>query len=415
MKRLVVCCDGTWKKADDTNVSNIEKLARAVDTSPRGDAQQVVHYSSGVGTGATLAERMLGGALGLGLDEAILGAYRFLALNYEEGDEIYVFGFSRGAYTARSLAGMISSIGLLTPVGVARNYLCDAIRTYRNRPHNGQKAKANAASRRDVRNFGAWCYEPGTVTITFVGVFDTVGAMGVPGMTMGKYKFHAVDVPTQVETARQALAIDERRRRFEPCLWTTSDTNSTTDVKQVWFDGVHSDVGGGYRESTLSDLSLMWMIGEARRRGLVFRNDLYYGNLQPSNMPTLHDSLSFGFRIVNIVGALSAAITTLLHRRTTRFHKGRRIFEIAGSEQSKADWNVRIAQTAYERSGDIDPNPSLPVAPNAKLWIDWMSRDHAGSDVPIEGVPAWPSYRTLHAVRPHDDSEPRAHRRSESS
>lgn len=415
MKRLVVCCDGTWKRADDVNVSNIEKIARAVNTSPIDGPQQVVHYSSGVGTGATLAERMLGGALGLGLDEAILGAYRFLALNYEQGDEIYIFGFSRGAYTARSLAGMISSVGLLTPVGVARNCLCDAIDTYRNRPHDKQTPEANAASRRDVENFRSWCYDEGTVAITFLGVFDTVGAMGVPGMTMGKYRFHAVDVPTQVETARQALAIDERRRRFEPCLWTTSDANSTTDVEQVWFDGVHSDIGGGYRESTLSDLSLMWMIGEAQERGLVFRDDLYYGNLQPSNMPTLHDSMSLGFRIVNVIGAVSATVASLLHRRTTRFHKGRRIFELAGSERSKADWNVRIARTAYDRSGNVDPIPSLAVAPNAKLWIDWMTDEFGEDGIPIEDVPAWPAYRTLHAVRPRDDSRRPTNRRRKSS
>src|SRR5689334_4218024 len=116
MKRLVVCCDGTWNKPDAQTVTNIEKIARTVQTDPAdaGGVQQLVYYVSGVGAGSYKADRILGGAFGFGLFHNVIAAYRFLAQNYEPGDEIFVFGFSRGAFTARSVAGMVARVGLVT-------------------------------------------------------------------------------------------------------------------------------------------------------------------------------------------------------------------------------------------------------------------------------------------------------------
>ena len=126
-KNLVVCCDGTWKNSDDRYVSNVEKIARSI--APRGfDGEtQIVHYARGVGSTGSWIERIVAGAFGVGLDDAIVDCYRFLALNYEPGDRIFVFGFSRGAYTARSLCGMIAHVGLLTPMGVAEGQLPTAM------------------------------------------------------------------------------------------------------------------------------------------------------------------------------------------------------------------------------------------------------------------------------------------------
>ena len=193
MKRLVICCDGTWKRADEINVSNIEKIARAVDPEPSGGPVQIAYYSSGVGTGATRTDRVLGGAFGLGLDTALVGAYRFLALNYNPGDEVFVFGFSRGAYTARSLVGIISRIGLLTSDGVARNELKNAIAVYRN---------DTPASSKDKESFRKLCHPESDVEIGFLGVFDTVGTMGVPGLGRRKYGFHNVELAPCVRFAR---------------------------------------------------------------------------------------------------------------------------------------------------------------------------------------------------------------------
>ena len=124
MKRLVICCDGTWNRPDNAHVTNIEKIARTVETDPvDGDppAQQMVLYLSGVGTSGYTVDRLLGGAFGFGLFDNMRSGYRFLALNYDPGDEIFVFGFSRGAYTARSLVGMIGRVGLLTRESLIRD------------------------------------------------------------------------------------------------------------------------------------------------------------------------------------------------------------------------------------------------------------------------------------------------------
>ncbi|MGH3424565.1 MAG: DUF2235 domain-containing protein, partial [Nocardioidaceae bacterium] len=288
MKRLILCCDGTWNAADSAEVSNISKLALAIETrepvparprAPGDDThqgpwdepvlQQVVHYITGVGSRGYLADRILGGAFGYGFTSNVNEGYRVLCMNYDDGDEIYLFGFSRGAYTARSIGGMVSSIGLLTPQALLGhqdgNKLDEAERLYRDRRPGYKKRRAEfrRASCRDG------------VRIEFLGVFDTVGALGVPGPARRRNQFHDVRLPDTVQCARQALAIDERRMTFEPCVWTVPDPPGRTPeqargsavpprerVRQVWFEGVHSDVGGGYPDSALSDTALSWMVHE---------------------------------------------------------------------------------------------------------------------------------------------------------
>jgi uncharacterized protein (DUF2235 family) len=321
MKRLVVCCDGTWNEADRPAVSNVEKIALAVETNrpvpltptaagspPPETVQQEVLYVTGVGTDGFLADRVLGGALGAGLTANVHEAYRWLCVNHDPGDEIFLFGFSRGAYTARSVGGMIAAVGLLDPrrldpAGGFGATLLQGENVYR-MPTNTQAQKDERADKAaEFRSRHAQSEEK----VRFVGVFDTVGALGIPGPSRERMKFHDVSLGPTVEHARQALAIDERRMTFEPCIWTIDSTlppeKRPQSVKQVWFEGVHSDVGGGYqnKECGLSQISLAWMVTEAATQGLVFDpailSDQFYGQARDE----LHDSLSPVYRAINLV------------------------------------------------------------------------------------------------------------------
>ncbi len=300
-KRLVICCDGTWNAPDSRHITNVEKIARTIEIDLRrtDGVQQMVLYVSGVGAGSYQVDRILGGAFGFGLFANIRSAYRFLALNYDDGDDLFVFGFSRGAYTARSLVGMIGRIGLLTRDALVADKLEEAEARYR--------AGVDGASQFELspeefkRRF---CHAGSPVTL--LGVFDTVGALGVPGAVRRQHQFHDVNLSSIVQTARQALALDERRLKFEPCLWEATDDKRLADeesgrVEQVWFSGVHSDVGGGYERCGLSDTALLWMVTEARAKGLVFDDrllEVYLGDGQPA---VVNDSLSTMYKVLNVL------------------------------------------------------------------------------------------------------------------
>jgi uncharacterized protein (DUF2235 family) len=298
MKRLVVCCDGTWNKPDNENVTNVEKIARTVQSDPSatGDVYQLVYYISGVGAGSYEADRLLGGAFGFGLFHNVIACYRFLAQNYEPGDEIFIIGFSRGAYTARSVAGMLASVGLLTKRALVEERLPEAVHLYQGtRMPEGAFGESVDEFKHDH------CH---AAKVTFLGVFDTVGALGVPGFERDTPKFHSVQLSTQVLCARQALAIDETRLKFAPTLWEAPEEPAdapTADprVKQVWFEGAHSDVGGGYAQTGLSDTSLLWMTREAHAAGLVFDSDLLGTYVDSGSDPICHNPLSLMYKLDN--------------------------------------------------------------------------------------------------------------------
>ena len=269
MKRLVVCCDGTWNKPDNETITNVEKIARTVQSDPSatGSAYQLVYYVSGVGAGSYTADRLLGGAFGFGLFHNVIACYRFLAQNYEPGDEIFIIGFSRGAYTARSVAGMVGRVGLLTKVSLVEERLPAAVHMYQ---RTDMPEGAFGASVDEFKH--DHCYP---AKVNFLGVFDTVGALGVPGFMRHAPRFHDVQLSGHVLRARHALAVDETRMKFAPTFWEAPEEppgspSEDERVKQVWFEGAHSDVGGGYRETGLSDTSLLWMAREAHDAGLVF-------------------------------------------------------------------------------------------------------------------------------------------------
>ncbi|MBF6127304.1 DUF2235 domain-containing protein [Nocardia brasiliensis] len=353
MKRLVVCCDGTWKAESSSTVSNIIKIAQTIRfdaPGPTGEKiQQWVTYVSGPGARGFLADRLMGGAFGLGLEANLSSAYWHLALNWEPGDEIYIFGFSRGAFTARSLSGLIDRIGILTPEAMISGKYPKALEIHQQvPPKDGSIPAAWTKFRKD----NCHVEQP---KVNFLGVFDTVGALGVPGLTSLRYRFHNVKLAPSVHCARQALAIDERRRNFEPCLWEVpvepniKYRRGFQRVKQVWFEGAHSDVGGGHKECGLSDVTLRWMVREAESVGLAFDHDrlaaLSKGCLASgADHMKLHPSLGVGYRVLNV-------LRTLRHPRSPRFYldSWRRLAN--GHEQG-----IRLASLVNEADDYLPPN-----------------------------------------------------------
>lgn len=260
MKRLVVCCDGTWNRADQESngtpcPTNVVKLAYRVAKVGATGITQIVFYDQGVGTG-NVVDRFSGGAFGDGLEDNIFDAYRFLVANYEPGDEIYLAGFSRGAFTARSIAGMIRKCGILDRIHVAK--YAEALALYH---RSDVHPNDDEAKRFRTENC---CCGIGPIAIKCVAVWDTVGALGIPlrglrGLTRRDFAFHDTTLSGSVQFAFHALAIDEHRAPFEPTLW-SEEPKPDQIVSQTWFPGAHSDVGGGYGENELSDISLQWML-----------------------------------------------------------------------------------------------------------------------------------------------------------
>ena len=283
-RKLIVCCDGTGNEIKE-NQSNVLKFYRLL----KKDSSQIAFYDPGVGTISDSsawtrfknnAKGLLGLFTGYGLDDNVLEAYRFLVRNYQQGDQIYLFGFSRGAYTVRVLAGFINMVGVLT---ANNENLCGYALTAYKRAGNNDDFTI------------AWRFqevmEAERVTIRFVGCWDTVSTVIVPRPdrwfvpSLGKLPYTKTN--SSVQAFRHAMAIDERRRMFRLLPWQEGQKFKTNpfvddnkaeeqDVKQVWFAGVHSDIGGGYPEveSGAAKISLKWMVEEAAKHGIDFRKRL---------------------------------------------------------------------------------------------------------------------------------------------
>lgn len=280
-KRIALFLDGTWNTVDsNTNVWRLRSLCRE-------DADQAVYYEQGVGT--KFGEKARGGMFGYGLDREVVDAYEWLMATYEPEDRIFLFGFSRGAYTARSLAGLISKCGLLepgAPLGVGQLY-----ERYRSKTPKrtilalhgeGAPPPADVEERWMLKHCAA-------VPIRFIGVWDTVGSLGVPFgkipfLSAANYAFLETDLRINQDFAYHALAIDEHREAFRPTLW-THDRHPTApdrdrppralgDVEQRWFPGAHANVGGGYDSDLLAQPSLKWIMGKAALHGLTFRREV---------------------------------------------------------------------------------------------------------------------------------------------
>ena len=296
MKRIILCADGTWNIRDHVDETtgkrrptNVTKVARAVVPQDESGVQQIVYYHDGVGTAGGL-DRFTGGAFGDGIEDNVRELYRFLLYNYQPGDEVYFFGFSRGAFTVRTLAGFMNKFGLLQKGD--DYYVPDLFECYEGSAMEGSpewlKAFHNVRSPRPCP------------PIKFIGVWDTVGALGAPGFlgqlfNRKKYQFHDVALNPHIENAYQALAIDERRKPFLPNVWSRPDSWKG-QLEQAWFAGVHSNVGGGYAPDGLANEALHWIVEKAEQLGLAVDPD-YLSYFRPCFDSKLFNSMTPAYRM----------------------------------------------------------------------------------------------------------------------
>lgn len=348
MKKLILCCDGTWNSADQQKEevlcpTNVIYLAYRI-AKRHEDIAQIVYYMQGVGTGNRL-DRIAGGAFGKGVEDNIFKAYRFLIANYQPGDEIYLFGFSRGAFTARSIGGMIRKCGILRREYVDR--YTEAVSLYQNQDHPEELAPKEFR-----KKFSVTGDEP--ILIKFIGVWDTVGALGIPvrglrRISTKKHRFHDTELSSWVHYAYHALAIDERRSPFKPTLWQyipkKTVYNKPQVIEQVWFPGVHSNVGGGYPDRSLADITLEWMTEKAKETGLGFDENVEkMHHITPDSKGLLYNSKKGIYRI-------SRAYNRFIGR-------SEKVFSDETVEDMGFDPTQSVHKSAYERwNHDPDYRP----------------------------------------------------------
>lgn len=422
MKRLVVCFDGTWNGRLNSQATNIARLANCLrkpgDLRSSEFPQQLVLYLPGVGTNYR-ADQMLGGAFGLGLAQAMRTAYKFLAANLEEDDEVFLFGFSRGAFAARSLANVITFPGLVK--ASPRSSLFDSVfevYTAMNRAKSVDQDPMSAqvlTVRRGPKMVERYTVsealqdlsssmrrEP--VKIRFLGVFDTVRAFVRSTLRYPPGSGHSMALSPLVSTARQALAIDEHRIWYAPLLWKTGDEYDPTGqwkadgrnvsgkvsseayepdrVKQVWFQGAHSDVGGGAEgwQNSLADTALLWMLLEAHSSGLEVDYQTFAREIDRNFLHTetsVHPSLKIGFRALDLPLRVRDTV------RSNTVVKGRnRIVDPPDG------WNVRVASSVLGR------RDRPPLAPGEReMLYGFVPRDRYDP----------PSLRGFESRHPHLD------------
>jgi hypothetical protein len=297
MRNLIVCCDGTWNTPDQKKgglpiPTNVVKLFNACVA----DDAQLKYYHPGVGTEGSAVKRMIGGGLGVGLDKNILSAYHWLCSHYQAGDNIFLFGFSRGAFTARSLGGFILIAGMLDLNGLDSRTAWERISSAYMEGYREKKSITDLHA-----DWPTQVDENGQPPdIHCIGVWDTVGARGVPDDMVlldqliddpRKYSFHNTDLSPRVRHAYHAVALDEVRASFAPTLWTLAQPRPAgSTFEQLWFPGNHGDVGGGHVECGLSDGALVWMCEKAEARGLRL-NAQFMKQPKPDFQAVLHDEI----------------------------------------------------------------------------------------------------------------------------
>lgn len=340
MKRIVICSDGTWDSPEEGCSTHVLRLARGIQPLAPDGVSQVVFYDWGVGSDR---RKWSGGLSGAGVDKNILDAYRFLIHNYSPGDQLYFFGFSRGAYTVRSLAGLIRNCGILKRECADQAGECYALYRSRLDRHHPDSRSSRSLRRR--------CAVEKRTPIRFVGVWETVGSLGIPvpfwGM-MGReeYLFHDISPSGIIQTARQALALDENRADFSPVHW---EPPPGRDVREVWFAGVHGDVGGGAEPASPSaDIPFLWILREAMLCGL-------------SPEPFL------------LIG-ITEDPTASLHRQPIGIYHLR---PTARRSVRSQDWIHRSVKARYEKQGARWKSPAFRAL--------FHSADKDWSRVPLEG------------------------------
>jgi uncharacterized protein (DUF2235 family) len=322
-RKLIVCCDGTWNQRDSAkSPTNVAKMARAISPVDKDGVSQLIYYHPGVGTGNWLDQK-LGGGFGMGLSANVRSAYAFLTDNFRVDDQIFLFGFSRGAFTARSLAGLVGMVGVLRKFDMEyfpQIYAIYTSHAYRNTVFRGTDLDKTMSAMRSLFPDGDDAKherilqaigEAQQPNFLFVGVWDTVGSLGMPWpfswVAGSKFKFHDTDLNENITYAYHALAIDERRGPFKPTLWTRRPRRKGDRpqvLEQVWFSGAHSNVGGGYDDAGLSDIAFLWMVDKAATaakvegdRPLAFEDDYLKAKINRT-MGKLIDSRTKAFKVM---------------------------------------------------------------------------------------------------------------------
>ena len=280
-RKIVVCCDGTSNEYGEHNTNVVGVFEAMVR-----DDEQIGFYDPGVGTFDPLGQfigkrvgRLLGDAFGWGLQKNIEDAYEYLMNHYDPGDEVYLFGFSRGAFTVRSLAGMLHKCGLLQRG--SKNLIPYASAVYNTRDNDVV-----------ADGFQSTFCQPCTPFL--IGVWDTVGSLGY---FFGKRFFDAT-LHHDTSFGYHAISIDEQRRKFLPSIWDERKVTDGQTVEQVWFPGVHCDVGGSYPEAGLSNGALVWMLGHAENAGLRLKPGWEARHPpNPTDPEAMHQSRKKGWKL----------------------------------------------------------------------------------------------------------------------
>jgi len=275
-KNIVIFSDGTGQIGGEGTNTNIYKLFNLIEDRTE---KQIAYYDPGIGTDW---KKITGSIAGRGFAQNILDCYQFIFENFKKDDKIYLFGFSRGAATVRSLSAFINLFGILPKS--RWDIIEQAFDIYKNTEKEDDVIKEAKAF---IRNHHTMKCE-----IEFIGVWDTVAALGAHVKWLSEvldilfpHRFHSFKLCENVKFARHALSIDEKRKAFHPKIWLPIDGKHKNErMKQVWFSGVHTDVGGGYSEDDLSNISLKWMIKESKAKGLLFKDESEaYKNFIDSN------------------------------------------------------------------------------------------------------------------------------------
>lgn len=309
--------------------TNVTRIARCVAKKDSSGIPQISFYQAGIGT-YDLLDKIAGGATGLGLSEHIREAYQFIAANYDQeaGDEIFLVGFSRGSFTARSIAAFINDVGLITPTGM--QYFYPIFEDWENQQMPGYKSHFNNypfpgprpnlndpnGQREYVGKLQQLGYTTPDVKIKAIACYDTVGSLGIPRIGIfaaNKAPYHSIDyafvdtsVPRVVQHAIHALALDERREPFAPTMWELPHPESGQTLTQVWFQGGHADVGGSFDDTRAADITLAWMVQQLSQYGVEFNLkllvDQYWSELKAEDKSMekrhwacgmIHDSMTF--------------------------------------------------------------------------------------------------------------------------
>jgi len=368
VKRLAIFLDGTWNTlGNNTNVWRLKSLCDPIAPS------QMVYYGQGVGT--RLGDKVRGGVGGYGLDNEIIDAYTWLVQAYEPGDEIFIFGFSRGAYAARSLSGLIAKCGALKPgAPLSIEQLYDRYRRADDRTIRALKAPdAPPPANLEERWILDYCV---AADIKFVGVWDTVGSVGNPLSRMSsrvaRYRFLDTHLRQANIFAFHAVALDEKRKAFEPTFWTVTTPNGSPapfgrtldEVEQRWFVGAHANVGGGYPSDLLAQLPLRWLMEKATLHGLALRAGFVTDAPDPK-APVADTYATFG--------------PWLLRQFTPRFHRPVGPAPSVGTKFTTSRINETIDGSVFDRWCQ---NPEYRP-PNLKAWADRLAVDPVTLQGPV--------------------------------